>query len=128
VARKLTDLKMAELDLDRQGAVLERDCVYIVPLMESLALNEDLSAKANPKSTTGRLDVFTRLITDYASEFEWVETGYNGPLYAEIAPRAFSIIARAGMRLNQIRIFKGDRFASDLKVKKLDDVESLVWL
>jgi dCTP deaminase len=128
VAKKLADLKMAELSLERQGAVLERDCVYIVPLMESVALNEDLSAKANPKSTTGRLDVFTRLISDYASEFEWVEMGYNGPLYAEIAPRAFSIIARAGMRLNQIRFFKGDRFASDLKVKKLDDEEFLVWL
>jgi dCTP deaminase len=128
VAKKLSEFTMAEIDIDRQAAVFEKDCVYIVPLMESVALNDDLSAKANPKSTTGRLDVFTRLITDYAGEFEWVRSGYSGPLFAEIAPRAFSILVRAGMRLNQIRFFKGDAFSSDPKVKRLDEEESLVWL
>ena len=79
VARKLSDFTMAEIDLERQAAVFEKDCVYIVPLTESVALTDDISAKANPKSTTGRLDVFTRLITDYAAEFEWVRTGTRVP-------------------------------------------------
>ena len=93
-------LAMHEIDL-RNGAVLEKGCVYIVPLQESLALPSELSAAANPKSSTGRLDVFTRLITDGAREFDQVVAGYNGKLYAEICPQTFSVLVRSGSRLSQ---------------------------
>mgnify|MGYP005613680065 CR=1 FL=1 len=90
------------LDLS-QGAVLEKGCVYLVPLQEALALPTHISALANAKSSTGRVDVFTRLITDGATAFDAVRVGYAGPLYAEIAPKAFSVLVRTGSRLNQIR-------------------------
>ena len=81
---------MLEIDLS-SGAVFEKRCVYIVPLLEEWFLPEDVSGKANPKSTTGRLDLFTRLITDFGSEFEKVPAGYKGKLYAEVVPRTFSV-------------------------------------
>ena len=100
VQEKLHDLSMTSLDLSRP-TVLERGCVYLVPLLERLRLPQDLSAKANPKSTTGRLDVFTRLIADKSAEFERVPKGYSGPLYAEIVPRTFSVIVHPGLSLSQ---------------------------
>ena len=102
VCVKLDRLSTHCIDL-ASGAVLERGCVYIVPLMERLALESDISAHANPKSSTGRLDIFTRLITDEAREFDWVRPGYLGPLYVEVSPRAFSIEVHTGTRLNQLR-------------------------
>ena len=98
----LQDMVMHRVDLT-QGAVLEKSCVYIVPLQESLNLPEGLAAGGNPKSSTGRLDVFTRLITDHGVEFEQVPAGYSGPLYAEIAPLTFSVLVRRGSRLSQLR-------------------------
>ncbi len=101
-----SDLVMHEMDL-RGGAVLETGCVYLVPLQESLALPPDLSAAANPKSSTGRLDVFTRVIGNSSEAFDAIGSGYHGPLYVEIAPRTFSILARTGDRLVQLRIRRG---------------------
>ncbi|HVW69933.1 MAG TPA: 2'-deoxycytidine 5'-triphosphate deaminase [Steroidobacteraceae bacterium] len=103
--------KMQQLDADferfridlRQGAVLEKGRVYVVPLLESIKLKSDVAAFANPKSSTGRLDVLTRLIADGATHFDQVEAGYEGQLYIEIAPRSFSVVARTGTRLNQLR-------------------------
>ena len=95
------------------GAVLERGCVYIVELQEALRLAADVSAMANPKSSTGRLDIFTRLITDGASEFEAVAAGYEGPLYAEISPRTFSVLVRPGSCLSQLRLRRGPAAMSD---------------
>ncbi len=112
VMDKINKFSMYELDLT-DGAVLETGCVYIVELMESLALTESLSATANPKSSTGRLDVFTRLITDGAVEFESVAAGYNGPLYAEISPRTFSVMVRPGSRLSQLRLRRGQQVLDD---------------
>jgi len=106
VTDKLKHFAMHEMDIS-EGAVLEKGCVYIVPLMESLALPSGVSAAGNPKSSTGRVDVFTRLITDHGSEFDRVREGYHGPLYAEIAPRTFSILVRKGSRLSQLRIRRG---------------------
>ena len=106
VAERLESLTLHEVDL-ASGAVLETGCVYIVPLMESLALPKDVAAAANPKSSTGRLDIFTRVITDRAREFDSVPAGYHGPLYLEVSPRTFPIIARAGSRLSQIRFRRG---------------------
>jgi dCTP deaminase len=106
VADRLSTLKLHEIDLT-DGAVLETGCVYIVPLMESLKLPPGMSAAANPKSSTGRLDIFTRVIIDRAREFDNVPAGYEGPLYLEVSPRTFPIIARAGSRLSQIRFRRG---------------------
>ena len=127
VSKRIEAHMMAELDLSKP-VIMEKGCIFIVPLMESLALPDTVSAKANPKSTTGRLDVFTRLITDYAHEFEWVAEGYTGPLFVEIVPRTFTIAVRAGMRLNQLRFLKKKvSAATDTAVKRLHEDEPLVW-
>jgi dCTP deaminase len=102
----LSALKYDEMSLDGEGAILERGCFYVVPLMESLALDDSVVGAANPKSSTGRLDIFTRLITDRGDRFDEVAAGYCGPLYAEVSPRSFSVRARMGSRLNQLR-FRG---------------------
>lgn len=103
----LGDVVMHKIDLNG-GAVLETGCVYLVPLEEALKLPPDLSAAANPKSSTGRLDVFTRVICDGATRFDGVPSGYEGPLYVEIAPRTFSVLVEPGDRLVQIRFRRGD--------------------
>jgi len=118
VLARLEDLAMHRMDITA-GAVLERGCVYIVPLLESLALPSDISAMGNPKSSTGRLDVFTRLITDYGTEFDRVRPGYEGPLYAEVSPRTFSVLVRKGSRLNQLRLSSGNPTASDEEMRTL---------
>jgi dCTP deaminase len=106
VAPRLKDLTLHEITLG-SGAVLETGCVYIVPLQESLALPADIAAATNPKSSTGRLDVFTRVIADHARAFDQIEAGYTGPLYAEISPRTFPVLVREGSRLSQIRFRRG---------------------
>src|SRR3954467_13333433 len=106
VAERIEELKLHEIALT-EGAVLETGCVYIVPLIESLALPEDIAAAANPKSSTGRLDVFTRVITDRARGFDRIEAGYHGPLYAEISPKTFPVLVREGSRLSQLRFRRG---------------------
>lgn len=103
VADILAALKSDEISLEGEGAVLEQGCFYVAPLEERLALPSHISGAANPKSSTGRLDIFTRLIVDRGERFDLVPAGYSGPLYAEISPRSFSIRARRGSRLNQLR-------------------------
>lgn len=125
VEDKLDRLAMHQIDLDG-GAVLERGCVYIVELQERLALQDDVSAMANPKSSTGRLDIFTRLITDGALEFEAVASGYQGPLFAEISPRTFSVLVRPGSRLSQLRLRRGPALMSDDAMKDLQRSVGLV--
>jgi dCTP deaminase len=127
VHKRLDELLMHEIDLSKP-AVLEKGCVYIVPLMEELTLPAKISGKANPKSTTGRLDIFTRLITDYGTEFEHIKAGYRGKLYVEIVPRTFSILIHEGTKLNQIRFVRGEPLPSDKKLTELDDKETLVYL
>ena len=107
VASRIEQLKLHEFSLT-DGAVLETGCVYIVPLIESLALPPDIFASANPKSSTGRLDVFTRVITDGTRGFDRIDAGYHGPLYAEISPKTFPVLVREGSRLSQIRFRAGD--------------------
>src|SRR5690606_25826231 len=107
VAERIEALKLHEIDLTR-GAVLERGCVYLVPLQESLELPDLVSASANPKSSTGRLDVFTRVIGDRARGFDQMPAGYEGPLYLEVSPRTFPILVRTGSRLSQMRFRSGD--------------------
>ena len=126
VERKIQSLKMHELDLT-QGAVLERGCCYIVPLLERLNLPADIAGTANPKSTPGRLDIFTRLIPDYAEEFEEVKKGYKGNLYLEVSPRTFSVRVHKGLSLNQLRLRRGDPPPSDAALEALDQSEGLVF-
>ncbi len=114
----IEDLSMHAIDLTA-GAVLEVGCVYIVPLMERLALSSRVAGIANPKSSTGRLNVFTRLICDGATSFDKVPEGYEGPLYAEIAPNAFSILVRRGTPLNQLRLIRGSPGVRDSALAKL---------
>jgi dCTP deaminase len=106
VAERIDELKLHEIALGR-GAVLETGCVYIVPLIESLALPKDIAGAANPKSSTGRLDVFTRVIADKTRGFDRIKPGYHGPLYAEISPRTFPVLVRTGSRLSQLRFRRG---------------------
>lgn len=121
----LDDFAMHEIPLE-EGAVLERGCVYLVPLMEQLALPHGISAIANAKSSTGRLDLFTRLICDNGEEFDRVPAGYTGPLYAEISPRSFSVLVHPGARLNQIRFRAGQAVLSDCELMALHTHETLV--
>ncbi len=125
IADRLPEFAMHEVDLT-PGAVLEKGCVYIVPLMESLALPATINAVANAKSSTGRLDLFTRLITDDGVEFDRIDAGYTGPLYAEISPRSFSVLARPGLRLNQIRFRAGQSILSDADLLAAHEADHLV--
>ena len=125
VAERIDDLKLHEIALT-DGAVLETGCVYIVPLIESLALPEDIAAAANPKSSTGRLDVFTRVIADETRGFDRVEAGYHGPLYAEISPRTFPVLVREGSRLSQIRFRRGHALLNAEALRALHQRERLV--
>lgn len=125
VEDRLKDVVMHEIDLTN-GAVLETGCVYLVPLMERTALPKTISGLANPKSSTGRIDVFTRLITDRASSFDQVEAGYEGPLYAEISPKTFSVLVRAGSRLNQLRLRGQNAVLNDRELMALHEKVGLV--
>jgi dCTP deaminase len=125
VAEKLERLKLHEIMLD-EGAVLETGCVYIVPLMENLALPAEVSASANPKSSTGRLDIFTRVMTDFGHEFDKIAAGYAGPLYLEVSPRTFPIVVRPGSRLSQIRFRRGNALLTEDDLASLHERETLV--
>ncbi|WP_332065388.1 2'-deoxycytidine 5'-triphosphate deaminase [Bartonella sp. CB189] len=125
VIDKIERLKLHEFDL-QDGAVLETGCVYIVPLLESLSLPKILSAAANPKSSTGRLDVFTRVITDNSQEFDKICAGYHGPLYLEISPRTFPIVVRTGSRLSQLRFRKGQSYLNEIELHNLHKNETLI--
>jgi dCTP deaminase len=126
VQDRISDLLITKVDLTG-GAEFEPGYVYIAPLMEELRLPKNVEARANPKSTTGRLDIFTRLITDYGSEFERVRPGYRGSLYAEIVSRTFAIKVRTGMKLNQLRFIRGNPPSHDGPLAELDERENLVY-
>ncbi|WBU61778.1 2'-deoxycytidine 5'-triphosphate deaminase [Paracoccus albus] len=125
IDERLADFEMHSMDLSN-GAVLEKGCVYLVPLMESLRLPEGITAVANAKSSTGRLDLLTRLITDEGTEFDRLPDGYDGPLYAEICPRSFSVLVRPGMRLNQLRLRSGQAVLDDAGLRALHAETPLV--
>ena len=125
VAERIAAFGMHRIDLGA-GAVLEKGCVYVVPLMENLALRSRVSGMANPKSSTGRLDVFTRLITDHCTVFDQVAPAYRGPLYAEVSPRTFSVVVRRGSRVNQLRLRRGSPPATDTALRRLHETVRLV--
>jgi dCTP deaminase len=125
VADRLAQFEMHRMDLT-DGAVLEKGCVYLIPLIERLALPADVSAVANAKSSTGRLDLLTRTITDGGVAFDRIPAGYHGPLYAEVCPQSFSVLVRAGQRLNQIRFRRGHAVLTDAELAALHGRVALV--
>ena len=125
VSEKLEELALHRIDLTKV-AVLETGCVYVVPLLESLDLPQDIAAAANPKSSTGRLDVFTRVIADGVSAFDQIPAGYRGGLYAEICPQTFPVLVRRGSKLTQLRFRHGDPRESDAELRQLHLNEPLV--
>jgi dCTP deaminase len=126
ISAKIRALQLDVIDLT-EPALLKRGNVYIIPLVESLALPRNISGKANPKSTTGRLDIFTRLMTDGSSEFEQIPDGYSGDLYVEVVPRTFPIIVRAGTKLNQLRFWRGSPLRDDDYLRSMDRRQKLVY-
>ena len=118
VEDKLADIAFQRIDL-RDGATLERDRPYLIPLVEELALPDGIRAKANPKSSTGRLDVFTRVITDRNHRFDEIRPGYRGKLYLEVVPRSFAIYVRQGLALNQLRLSSGEARLDDSQLVDL---------
>ncbi len=125
VASRIAEFEMHRVDLT-QGAVLEKGCVYLIPLAERLSLPPGVTAVANAKSSSGRLDLLTRAITDGGSEFDRIPEGYDGPLYAEVCPRSFSVLVRAGQRLNQIRFRSGQAVLDDAALTRLHAADPLV--
>lgn len=124
IAEKVERVRLHTIDLTA-GAVLETGCVYLVPLMERLALPPGIAASTNPKSSTGRLDIFTRVIADGAGGFDFAPPGYVGALAVEISPRTFPILVRAGSRLSQVRFRDGDAQLSDATLAALHAEVSL---
>ncbi len=121
-----SDLVMYEMDLT-EGAILEKGHVYLVPLLESVSLPDTIRARSNPKSTTGRLDVFTRVVTDLNAGFDEIRAGYHGPLYLEIVPRSFTIKVKTGYSLNQIRFVQRDAMVADRALRRLHHSDSLLY-
>ena len=117
VERKLKDYILDEIDLRGDGAMLEARCPYLIELKERLDLPAGLRGKANPKSSTGRIDVFTRVITDYSDRFDEVAPGYHGPLYLEVVPLSFAVRVREDLTLNQLRLSIGRPWLTDDEVR-----------
>jgi dCTP deaminase len=127
VEEKIEDLKFDKIDL-RDGATLERDRPYLVPLIEELRLPAEIRAKTNPKSSTGRLDVFTRVITDRNHRFDEIAAGYHGKLYLEVVPRSFAIRVKHGLSLNQVRLIEGDARLSDRELEGVHEEFPLLYM
>ena len=127
VEEKIEDLAFERIDL-RDGATLERDRPYLVPLIEELALPAEIRAKTNPKSSTGRLDVFTRVITDRNNRFDEIGAGYSGKLYLEVVPRSFAIRVKTGLSLNQVRLLAGDARLGDEQLLAVHEEFPLLYL
>ena len=127
VEQKIEDLAFERIDL-RDGVTLERDRPYLVPLIEELRLPDAIRAKANPKSSTGRLDVFTRVLTDRNHRFDEVAAGYHGKLYLEVVPRTFAIRVKTGLPLNQVRLMSGDARLDDDQLLALHEQSPLLYL
>ena len=125
VRSRLEDFTMHEFKLNN-GAVLEKGCVYVIPLQESLSLGKEISGVANPKSSTGRLDIFTRIISDYAAEFDRINTGYKGALFAEISPLTFSVKVQTGTTLNQLRLCRGSPPPFEITMRRLHEKKPLI--
>jgi dCTP deaminase len=128
VAEKLAEHSMGEVDLRDDGGILERNRPYLIPLREQLALPAGIRAKANPKSSTGRLDIFTRVITDRSFRFDEVGPGYHGRLFLEVVSRSFTIRVKEGLSLNQLRLMVGDPRVDDAEIRSLHAQDPVLYL
>ena len=128
VAEKLAEHSMGEVDLRDDGGILERNRPYLIPLREQLALPQTIRAKANPKSSTGRLDIFTRVITDRSFRFDEVGAGYHGQLYLEVVSRSFTVRVREGLSLNQLRLMAGEPRVADAEIHNLHGRDPVLYL
>jgi dCTP deaminase len=124
---KLKEFVVDELDLRRDGAVLETNRPYLIPLIEELALPPDIRGRTNPKSSTGRLDVFTRVISDQSFRFDEIRPGYHGRLYLEVVPLSFTVRVRQGLSLNQLRLTTGTTRLTDDEIHALHREQPLLW-
>lgn len=124
---KLKEFVVDELDLRREGAVLETNRPYLIPLTEELQLPPELKGKTNPKSSTGRLDVFTRVITDQSFRFDEIRPGYRGRLYLEVVPLSFTVRVRQGLALNQLRLATGSPRLNDEEIRSLHREHPLLY-
>ena len=127
VREKLDEYGMGELDLSGDGAVLEQDRPYLIPLQERVRLPKGVRGRTNPRSSTGRLDVFTRVITDYGAHFDEIRDGYEGELFLEVVPMSFTVKARAGITLNQLRLQVGQARLSDAALIELGRDDPAVY-
>ena len=116
VDTKLNEVKLYEIDL-RDGGILEKGAIYLIPLLEELDFPKNFQGRTNPKSSTGRLDMFTRVIVDRGHRFDEIPNGYTGKMYLEVIPRSFPVRVREGLRLNQLRIFQRNPHLSDIQLK-----------
>jgi len=123
VRERLKSLNAEPVSLAGKGAVLEKGIVYVARLMERLELRPNLSGAANPKSSTGRVDIFTRLIVDRGEAFDDVPLDYKGELWLEISPRSFSVRVKAGTKLNQLRFRSRHPQQRDRRTFTLDDAD-----
>src|SRR5271165_6400447 len=127
VEEKVEGVAFERIDL-RDGATLERDRPYLVPLVEELHLPQEIRAKANPKSSTGRLDVFTRVLTDRNHRFDEIAAGYQGGLYLEVVPRTFAIRVKTGLALNQVRLICSEARLSDAELMSVHREVPLLYM
>lgn len=123
---RLKDLFMYEVNLEENG-ILERGNIYLIPLMEELNLPDYIRGRTNPKSTTGRLDIFTRVITDYSHRFEDIDHGYKGKIFLEVVTRSFTVRVKPGQSLNQLRLFTGNERLNDNELRTIYDKYSLLY-
>jgi dCTP deaminase len=124
---KLKEFVVDEIDLRREGAVLETKRPYLIPLMEQLSLPDELRGRTNPKSSTGRLDVFTRVITDQSFRFDEISPGYQGRLYLEVVPLSYAVRVQQGLSLNQLRLSTGGARLSDEEIHELHGEQTLLY-
>jgi dCTP deaminase len=127
VREKLHRYEMGQVDLSGDGAVLEQNRPYLIPLREKLRLPPGIRGRTNPRSSTGRLDVFTRVITDYGNHFDEVRDGYSGELFLEVVPMSFTVKARAGITLNQLRLLTGQARLTDDELIVLSTVDPIAF-
>ena len=127
VRDKLREYGMDELDLTDDGAVLEQNRPYLIPLRERLHLPAGIRGRTNPRSSTGRLDVFTRVITDEGAHFDEVRDGYDGELFLEVVPMSFTVKVRAGITLNQLRLMSGIARLSDAELLELSERDPIIY-
>lgn len=127
VETKVKQYIMDELDLRDEGAVLETGRPYLIPLVEELALPPNIRARTNPKSSTGRLDVFTRVITDESYRFDEIAPGYRGKLYLEVVPLSFTVKVKQHLALNQLRLLTGQASITDERLRAIHDESPILF-